>query len=40
MNREKVATVETFARAVRAAASGPIALNLIRGDARMVLIIQ
>lgn len=40
VNREPVTTVEGFARSVRAAAAGPIALNLIRGDSRMVLIVQ
>ncbi len=40
VNREPVATIDGFTRSVRAAAQGPIALNLIRGDSRMVLIVQ
>jgi Do/DeqQ family serine protease len=40
VNREPVTTIDGFTRSVRAAAQGPIALNLIRGDSRMVLIVQ
>lgn len=40
VNREPVTTIDGFSRSVRAAAQGPIALNLIRGDSRMVLIVQ
>jgi len=40
VNREPVTTIDGFTRSVRAAAQGPIALNLIRGESRMVLIVQ
>ena len=40
VNREPVTTIDGFTRSVRATAQGPIALNLIRGDSRMVLIVQ
>ena len=40
VNRGPVTTIDGFTRSVRATAQGPIALNLIRGDSRMVLIVQ